>query len=45
MTRRAGDERTARRARLGEGGANALDGAGPRILADHTCEATGVGHS
>jgi hypothetical protein len=35
MTRRAGDERTASYARLGEGGANPFDGPGLRIGADH----------
>ena len=34
MPRRAGDERPSRRARLGQGGANAFDRPGPGIVAD-----------
>jgi hypothetical protein len=34
MTSGAGDERTARRARLGESGANPFDGPRPRIIGD-----------
>jgi hypothetical protein len=34
MARRAGDERTASRARIGQSGANAFDGSGAGIVAN-----------